>query len=683
MSTATRIRSTIEADARKARAVFPKGYIVDKSIAAEQVFGPLPRFVKEYLIGTTVEPGKEREGLAKVREMLRGRIYDASQQQLVKARLMEEGRYKLIDHVEVQTDLKSRRYTARINVLDDKLLIDDEVVRKHEKLLLGGVWGVVEIVYDPDAKDDYERLRIVGFEPFQLTRPNLEVFREARSRFTTDEWMRLLLRSAGYEPDVLHDPRRWWLLLARLVPLVQNHVNLVELGPRGTGKSYLLRNLSPQVRLLSGGRASTATLFVDGRSRQIGLVGTRKVIVFDEIASTTFPDDAVVAALKDYMASGQFALFNRHATSDASLVFAGNLDVDDDKPRSDYIHLFQELPPKLIDSALLDRVHAYLPGWEMPKIRDAGLTRGVGFVTDYFGEVLLALRASPDTVFDEIIFEGDPTKRDTDAIRRVASGLFKLVFPDDRATYDERQTCVRLATEFRQRVNNQLAKIAPGEFKAQVSFVGMKPFSDIPDFRDETELSRRDEEVNTRPRAGLATALTVVMMNGVAIGGDVAFIETGATRGTGRLSITGRRGTTMTQSLSAARKVVERLNGKWQNAAKLVKSRDLHVHLVNIAEAKDGPSAGVTFVAAMISALLDRPLRPGVAMTGEVSLLGRVDPVGGVATKILAAHAHGRTRVIIPKANERDLERVDPRVRGAIEVCPVETIEEALELAIE
>jgi ATP-dependent Lon protease len=278
-----------------------------------------------------------------------------------------------------------------------------------------------------------------------------------------------MLQSAGYDPGQFPSRRVKFLLLSRLVPLVEKNVNLLELGPRQTGKTFLLRNVSPRVFTISGGKATPANLFVNLSTGAIGILGNRKVVVFDEIAHTSFDSgDGTVSILKDFMESGHFSRGNKQFTSDASLFLAGNIDVEGEAPNHRYRHLFEPLPEALIDSAFQDRIHGFLPGWEVPKITPASISKGMGFVTDYFGEVLVKLREDSFThLVHEMTFEKGMTRRDSVAVERIASGMIKLIQPDgnlDAATFEE---IVLFACEYRQRIHDQLVKLAPGEFKSK------------------------------------------------------------------------------------------------------------------------------------------------------------------------------------------------------------------------
>lgn len=670
--------STIEADAALARSVYADR-VVDKVIANQEVFYRLPRFVAEYLIAKYVRPGTEQADLARVKEQIKGRVPEAGQKEVIKHQLLRNGKHVVIDLLEVETDLAEGCHWARVNCLDgERLAIDGALVARYEAVLSGGLWGTVSLAYDGASA----QVEVADFVPFQLTRPDVGAYKAGRAQFTTEQWLRLLLRSAGYEPDAL-TPRQQWLLLARLVPLAEPNVNLIELGPRGTGKTFLLRNVSPAVFTISGGRPSPATLFVNKLTGRVGILGARKVVVFDEIAATTFNDREVVATLKDYMESGEFSRGTRNFKSDASVVLAGNLDVTGDAPRDGYTHLFEELPPALIDAAFLDRIHGYIPGWEIPKISNASLAGGVGFVVDYFGEVLKELRTQEvASQFGDLRIEAPATVRDERGAMRIAAGMFKLLFPDGVASDEDRRACLRFGVELRQRVHNQLTRIAPGEFSRRaISFPGMAE-QDARDLVETQKLQQRDARANRDPLVGHVTGLVVLMRGDTTISGDVFFIEVSRLNGRPGPSVTGLRGKVLEDSVRTAYQTLQLLPAPWNTAAARLASGQTAVHLVNIADPKDGPSAGITFVTAMVSAALGLPVRPGLAMTGEVSLHGSVEAVGGIPQKIVAAAHHQRRTVIIPAANAADLRDVPDDVLGKIEIITVERIEDVLQYAL-
>lgn len=656
--------------------------VVDKRLANQQAFVRLPRYVTEYLLAKYVRPGREQEDIDGIKERIRGRIPEADQKEVIKNRLMRDGEYVVIDQLDCEVDLNETRHWARLPCLDaERIAIHARIVDRYEGLLNGGLWGTVTLRYRADAPTR-DKIAVTDFVPFQVHQPDVPGFKAGRSHFEDGAWIRLMLRSAGYEPDAVPSERQRWLLLSRLVPLVERNVNLVELGPRGTGKTFLLRNLSPSVFTISGGRPTPASLFLHKVTQRVGILGTRKVVVFDEIAATTFPDTEIVATLKDYLESGQFSRGRKVVASDASVVLAGNIEVSGDQPAETYTHLFEDLPGALVDAAFLDRIHGFIPGWEIPKVGEQSLAQGTGFVTDYFGEVLRELRNDEVHHRFEALSIGSATVRDARGAVRIASGMFKLLHPDGNATEAQLAACLRFGIELRQRVHNQLTQIAPGEFhRRNISFGGMAAL-DARDLQDTQKIQERDARANREPLVGHVTGLAVLAKGGASIGGDVFFVEASILPGRSGTSVTGLRGPVMSDSVKTAHQAVYQLGGAWTAAAQEARKGTVAVHLVNIAEPKEGPSAGVSFVTAIVSALLRRPVKPGFAMTGEVSLHGSVEPVGGVAQKIVAADRHHRKHVIIPARNAVDLKDVPDDVLSRIEVHTVERIEEVLALAL-
>ena len=444
--------------------------VVIKSLASQAALQRLPRYVSEYLIAKYVKPDTWQADLANIQAKIKELLPNLEGREQLKERLLSHGEVTLIDSVEARVDLKGGQRWARIPALgDNNVRVPREVSEANPGLMLGGLWGTAKVKYAPESSGDSPN-ELTAFTPFQVGPPNIADYRASRSKFTTDEWAGLVLQSAGYAASAFPDRRTRLLLLARMVPLVECNVNLIELGPRQTGKTFLLRNLSPRVFTVSGGRTTPANLFVNLSTKQVGILGTRKVVMFDEIAHTTFGDgDETISTLKDYMESGNFSRGSLHFQTDSSLVFAGNLDVEGNQPSSKYLHLLEPLPEALIDSALHDRMHAYLPGWEVPKITPAAIATGVGYVTDYFGEVLVKMREDSfaGRVRDVPLHPG-LTRRDQVAVERLTSGLMKLLYPDGTTTPEELLEIVTFACELRQRVHNQLCALAPGEFKPKL-----------------------------------------------------------------------------------------------------------------------------------------------------------------------------------------------------------------------
>jgi ATP-dependent Lon protease len=441
--------------------------VVVKSLAAQAALQRLPRYVSEYLIAKYVKPDTWKADLANIQAKIKDLLPDLEHRELLKEKLLSRGEVTLIDNVDVRVDLKNGQRLARVPALaDNSVRVPQLLTEQNPGLLLGGLWGTAKVKYAPEVNASAPN-ELASFTPFQVGPPDVAGYRAARGQFTADEWASLLLQSAGYSAGAFPDRRTRLVLFARMVPLVERNVNLIELGPRQTGKTFLLRNLSPRVFTVSGGKTTPANLFVNLATKQVGILGTRKVVVFDEIAHTTFgEEDETISTLKDYLESGHFSRGSLSFAADAGLVFTGNLDVEGSLPHPKYKHLLEPLPDELIDSAFHDRVHGYVPGWEVPKITPASVATGVGFVTDYFGEVLVRLR--DDSHADrarEVPLHPGLTRRDQVAVERLTSGLIKLLYPDGNLTPAELLELVTFACELRQRVHDQLCALAPGEFK--------------------------------------------------------------------------------------------------------------------------------------------------------------------------------------------------------------------------
>ncbi|QEL15532.1 BREX system Lon protease-like protein BrxL [Limnoglobus roseus] len=658
--------------------------VVVKSLAASSAFHRLPRYVSEYLIAKYVKPDTWQADLANIQTKIRDLLPDLEHRELLKEKLLSRGEVTLIDNVEVRIDLRGGQRWARVPALaDNNVRVPASITEQHPGLLLGGLWGTVKVKYAPET-DAGAPNELSAFTPFQVGPPDVAAFKASRAQFTTDEWAGLMLQSAGYAAAAFPDRRTRLLLFTRMVPLVERNINLIELGPRQTGKTFLLRNLSPRVFTVSGGKTTPANLFVNLNTKQVGILGTRKVVVFDEIAHTTFGDgDETVSTLKDYMESGHFSRGSLGFAADAGLVFAGNLDVEGTQPHPKYAHLLEPLPEAIIDSAFHDRMHGYLPGWEVPKITPGSVATGVGFVTDYFGEVLVRLR---DESFGDAV-RGVPmhaglTRRDQVAVERLASGLLKLLHPDGKWTAEELLDVVTFASELRQRVHQQLCALAPGEFKSRLIAPAAVPSHTAEDLKPRAAEVTVDR-LNTEAVVGAATGLAVLTRGDREYGGDTILIQVSAINGGTGVTVTGLHGRTLKDSIQAVYNLIRANFRELNIPEQRLKTQSLAVHLVKIAEPKDGPSAGLAFLVGMVSALTNRPIKPGFAFSGEVALHGEVGPVGGLLHKIAAAVRAGRKTVLISAGNANVIPQLPDDVRNAIDVRPIATAKEAIALAFD
>ena len=184
----------------------------------------------------------------------------------------------------------------------------------------------------------------------------------------------------------------------------------------------------------------------------------------------------------------------------------------------------------------------------------------------------------------------------------------------------------------------------------------------------------------------LARTGQVGLVNGLAwtsVGGELLEVEVAVVPGSGKIELTGNLGDVMKESARAAHTYIRSRTEQLGLAPDFYEKQDIHVHFPEGAVPKDGPSAGITITTAMVSALTGRPVRPGYAMTGEVSLRGRVLPIGGLKEKTMAAFRNGIQTVIIPADNESDLAEIDPTVRNALRFITVEHVDAVLREVLE
>lgn len=656
-----------------------EGLVVDKREALKAGFELMPRFVTEFLLAQA-RAANASMSVEDVRRRIARYTVDADRKNAFVHELMMKGEAVLIALLDVEPHLARRAHIGHIAQLDgQEVLVPDSLVERYKELLYGGLWGSAKLVMDRD--DSRARITVADFTPYQLTQPDMDAFRRARDEFTLEEWVDLLVTSAGYRPEAFPTFRSKLLILARLTPLTQPNLNLVELGPRGTGKSYLLRNLSARVYLLAGARATPASLLYDLNRKRLGIIGTKKVVIFDEVTHTSFPDRALVAAMKDFMESGNIARGGRSFMADTSLVFTGNIELDGEGrlPSRQYAHLFEALPDALCDMAVADRVHGFIPGWEIPKIADHVLADGVGLLSDYFGEVLGELRR--DQTFLDFLQRNkkliNATLRDQTAVMRTAAGLLRMVYPNGKIGEEGLTHVLQVATELRQRVHRQLERMSPGEFKPKtLHFEGIALHS-VPDLGTHNEIEEQDVLANATEQVG---KITILLVGGKG-GGGVGFVECVHIPGTGLPRVTGLHGPELRHSVDAAYQALLHIGTELGVTVEHLRARRFGVHLVNIAEPKEGPSAGLAIALAMLSAATKRPVRRRVAVTGELSVHGNVNAVGGIAEKLSAAARHGRQLVVIPAENASELGRL-AEIASSLDIHPVRSLKEAVDLVL-
>ena len=307
-----------------------QGRIVRKDLTKKIKEGAnVPVYVLEFLLGqycSSDDPETIENGVATVKRILEENFVRPDEAQKVLSKLRSNGSHTVIDMVTVRLDLKRNTYIAEFSNLGvNDIPIADEYPEKFDRLLCGGIWCIVQLSYEyvEEARKS-AAIQITKLTPIQMPHVDLEEIKQGRTEFTKGEWLDLMLRSIGMEPDAL-TYREKWLLLTRMLPLVENNFNLCELGPRSTGKSHLYKEISPNSILVSGGQTTVANLFYNMGRKTVGLVGLWDCVAFDEVAGIRFKDKDGVQIMKDYMASGSFARGKEEKAASASMVFVGNI----------------------------------------------------------------------------------------------------------------------------------------------------------------------------------------------------------------------------------------------------------------------------------------------------------------------------------------------------------------------
>ena len=451
-------------------------YAVDKKLVYELELVKLPRYVAEYLVSNFMGPSNWED---KLRDFIKRYYYEPEEKEVVKHELVTKGSVKVIDELRVFVDVETKMHVGVLQSLDLWAEVPVDIVNKNRATLITGMWGLVTLKKMSEPVEIFGRpigAAVADFEPFQAPEVDPKIIEEARPYFTFDEWVDVLINTIGLDPSV-YSPRQKMVLLSRLVPVIECNTNVAEFGPRQTGKTYLYRNLSNYVRIISGGNVSPAVLFYNLRTRVPGELAVKDLVVFDEISKVKFSNpDEMMGKLKDYMESGMFERGDKKAQSDASLVFMGNVTVemgpDGYIPIEDLTYV---LPQHMRDSAFIDRIHGLIPGWELPKISQSKyhLSKGYGIASDYFAEALHFMRKESlaGLISQHVELSENFKIRDEKGVKKVASGLLKLLFPGEVFDREELKRVLEIALEYRQRIRDWLHKVDPGEFpKERLSF---------------------------------------------------------------------------------------------------------------------------------------------------------------------------------------------------------------------
>lgn len=651
---------------QKATSIFA-GRVVRKDLVRRVKVGAnVPVYVLEYLLGkycATDDPTAIEAGLRLVNSTISENIIRPDEAMKAQSRVKERGEMTFIDKILVRLD-GTKYWAEMVNFGHNFLHISDTIVRKYDRLLEGGVWAQVKLEYreDEEVSGKARPFFVSELNPIQLASFNLEDYIERRSNLSTDEWLDLLVRTIGLEPSQF-DKRTKLLMLIRLIPMIQRNYNLIELGPRGTGKSYVYRDLTPYAILVSGGKTTVPNLFYNMSTRKVGLVGMWDVVAFDEVAGIKFDDKSAVQILKDYMESGSFSRGREELVAEASIVFAGNLN----QPVDVLVRtstLLQPLPEEMQDMALIDRIHYYLPGWEMPKMRNEFMTDHYGFVVDYLAEAFRELRRRNYTdVLDRYFSLGtDLNTRDAKAVRRTVSGLIKLLHPGGDPTKEETQEYLEIALEGRRRVKEQLKKMGAFEYyQTSFSYIDSETMREY--YVGVPEEGGRNLIAQDPLTPGCIYTASLTDNDLVAL----TRVEVSRMSGSGKLRITGSPDRTMKESIITAFDYM-RANKNRLGIERDMDSYDFHVQMVDLMQAKEGSQGGVAFFIALYSLLRDKPTLGGLVVLGEMTIQGSILPLRSLVEPLQVIVDNGAKKVLIPISNKRQvlevpgdlLEKVDP-----------------------
>lgn len=665
---------------RKLRQHFD-GKIVRKDLTKKIKEGAnVPVYVLEFLLGQYCSSDDDEvieNGVQKVKRILADNFVRPDEAQKILTKLRQKGSHTVIDLVTVHLNIKKNCFFASFSNLGlGDVPIADEYPEKYDRLLCGGIWCIVQLDYEyveEEKKNGYP-IQIRKLTPIQMPHVDIAELKQGRKAFTKDEWIDVLLRSIGMEPDAL-SAREKWLLITRMIPLVENNFNLCELGPRSTGKSHLYKEISPNSILVSGGQTTVANLFYNMGRKTVGLVGLWDCVAFDEVAGIRFKDKDGVQIMKDYMASGSFARGKEEKAATASMVFVGNINQSVDvllKTSS----LFDPFPPEMgTDTAFLDRMHCYLPGWEIPKFRPEHFTDDYGFITDYLSEFIRELRKEQygDALDHYFRLGKNLNQRDTIAVRRMVDGYLKLIYPDGTFEKKDIEEILCLALEMRRRVKEQLKKLGGMEFyDVNFSYIDNETF-------EERYVSVPEQGGGKLIPEGICNPGQVYTVSQGKSGMIGVFrLESQMLPGNGKFERTG---------IGTDREAKEATNTAFNflkaNARRISNSisTTMKDYIVNYQDLQGTGMTGklaLPTLIALCSIALGRPVQSALVVLGEISISGTLMKADELANTLQVCLDSGAKRVLIPSTSFADFTTVPPELMSAFQLIPYQSAEDAV-----
>jgi len=637
---------------------FP-GKVVRKDLTKQIKEGAnVPVYVLEYLLGmhcATDDEATITEGILKVKKILAENYVRPDEAEKIKAKIKEKGRFKIIDRVTAKLNEKADRYEGLLSSINLKnVIIDDSYVRKYEKLLAGGIWCILTLEYWFDENSKDSPFKVVELKPIQMPETDITDFLNHRQDFTLDEWIDIICRSVGME-SVNLDEKTKWHLVARMIPFVEKNFNICELGPRGTGKSYVYDEISPYSILISGGQTTVANLFYNMGTRTVGLVGMWDVVAFDEVSGINMKDKDGIQIMKGFMANGSFSRGKESVNADASMVFVGNINgsIENLVKTS---HLLSPFPKDMIDSAFFDRFHHYLPGWEIPKMRPEFFTNAYGFISDYYAECLRELRKHnfSDVIVKYFRLGKDLNQRDSIAVKRTVSGLVKLLFPDGKFTKEDIRKCLEYALVGRRRVKEQLKKIGGMEFyDVHFSYIDLEDneehFVGVPESGGKSLI----------PEGDLPAGTVYAIASNVDSGHKGLFrIDIQKMPGNGKMSDTGFGGGTAIKE--EMKEAVNYVRSNLSRITQSAKYNDFEFHLKSTDLNGIGNIRGLELAIflSIVSSIAERPLLSQLAIIGSMSIGGAIIGSDNLGEFLQVAADSGAKKVLIPAVDMAQLGKV-------------------------
>jgi len=656
------------------------GKIVRKDLTKSIKEGAnVPVYVLEFLLGqycSSDDSGIIEEGVNTVKRILAENFVRPDEAQKVLSILRERGSYTVIDRITAKLNIKEDRYEAEFSNLGVKgILLSPSHVSEYDRLLCGGIWCIVQLEYEYLEEDKrVNPIQVRKLTPIQMPHIDMDEIKEARKQFTKEEWLNVLIRSTGMESDKFSN-REKWLLLTRMIPLVENNFNLCELGPRSTGKSHIYKEISPNSILVSGGQTTVANLFYNMANKSVGLVGLWDCVAFDEVAGITFKDKDGVQIMKDYMASGSFARGKEQKAASASMVFVGNINQSVDVLLKTS-HLFDPFPEAMAyDTAFLDRMHCYVPGWEIPKYRPDFFTDEYAFITDYLSEFMKEMRKEQygDAIDKYFKFGSNLNQRDVIGVRKMISGFTKLLYPNGEFTKTDMEEIITISLELRRRVKEQLKKIGGMEFyDVNFSYIDNETFEEHYVPVPEQGGGKLIPDGMTNPGQVYTVSRGKTGMVGV------YRLETQMLPGSGKFERTGL-GTDRDakESTNTAFNYLK-ANGKQISNSISTTSKDYIINYQDLNGIGITKTLTLPTLIAICSGALQKPTLSSLAVLGDISISGTIMKVEELANVLQVCLDSGAKKVLLPITSAQELGTVPPDLMGAFSLIFYSTPQEAV-----